>query len=339
MSARHGRPPSQPDPRAHGGTVVPSSYQSTFRADLTALYERLKPATIGCFNPTELSFLPLLTFVRGGSRVWFIDWNAGHVQSLLAGERTANGCLACEADLDGGDVCAAYVGGASGSCCERAASLRGDEICTQYSPGRRLRVINGDSGRGRGAMFATRAEGLVASAARPAAAVEAALSLCQSSERVEVPLPLQDGSLDLAIAVLTPARLLQHPFEYFRELLDRRFGDLARRPSRALADKLEELQLALFRVQLDAHVRELARVLDARLGRLYFATVPTEKGHHGSWPLERGVTECFDALARYFLFDFETFPAEAFLRRAPEDRAVVLQAALLQPKPTQGVTG
>lgn len=339
MSARRGRHTPPLPPRSHAVPVAPTSYQSTFREDLTALYERLKPATIGCFNPTELSFLPLLTFVRGGSRVWFIDWNAGHVRSLLAGEHGAHGCLACEAGSDGGDVCAAYVSGPSGSCCERSASLRGDETCTQFTPGRRLRVINGDSGRGRGAMFATRAEGMVARAAKPTIAVDAALELCKSTALVEVPLPLQDGSLDLAIAVLTPARLLQHPFEYFRELLDRRFGDLARRPSRALAGKLEELQLALFRVQLDAHVRELARVLDARLGRLYFATVPTEKGHHGSWPLERGVTECFDALARYFLFDFETFPAEAFLRRAPEDRAVVLQAALLQPKPTQGVTG
>jgi hypothetical protein len=61
-------------------------------------------------------------------------------------------------------------------------------------------------------------------------------------------------------------------------------------------------------------------------------TLPVEPVRNGGWLLERGFTECVEELSHHFAFDFEAFPAEAFLRRSHSDRSVVLQAALLRPR-------
>jgi hypothetical protein len=208
--------------------------------------------------------------------------------------------------------------------------------CTQFVPGRRLRVINGDARRGRGASFATRVETVLASAACPTEAVNEAIELCKRSARVDVPLPIEDGLLDLVISVLAPARLMELPFAYFDELMTRRFGAWMANPSSELASEIEDLRRTLFLTQLEAHIRELARLTHPLHGRMYFATLPLEPERAGAWALDRGIADCVDALFRHFAFDFETFPAEAFLRRSRDDQSIVLQAAVLRRKPSLG---
>ena len=319
-------------------------YEATFLADLSAIYEKLHPATVGCFNLSTVSFIPIATFVRGGSHLWFVEQRAGRIEGLLSEDiaREQSGrsaCLACDATLSGDDFCAAYVARTTktGPSCGHLSAVPGDPArCAQFVPGRKLRVIHGDGGRGRGAGFATRVEAVVAGASTPTNAVEAAIDACQRSATMNIPLPIEDGALDLMISVLAPSRLMEHPYAYFEELMTRRFGAWTTHAREKLVRKLDALRGALFQTQLDAHVRELARLAHPRRGRLYFATMSTEVGPNGSWTLERGITACFEALASHFVFDFDTFPAEAFLRRVSDDRSVVLQASLLRPKPRDG---
>ncbi|HSD86161.1 MAG TPA: hypothetical protein VLB44_01555 [Kofleriaceae bacterium] len=320
------------------------AYRATFRADLAAIYERLKPRTVGCFDLVELSLVPLEDLVVGGSHTWFVDGQAGRMRALLAaeigraGDRAA--CLACVPSVDGLDICAAYAPKTSGevrSCQSRSALPRDPEYCTQFAPGRRLRVINGDARRGRGASFATRVETVLASAACPTEAVKEAIEVCKRSAQVDVPLPIEDGLLDLVISVLAPVRLMEQPFAYFDELMTRRFGAWLADPSPELAAEIDELRQTLFLTQLEAHMRELARLTHPGHGRMYFATLPLEPENTGAWSLDRGIADCVDALSRHFSFDFETFPAEAFLRRSRDDQSIVLQAAVLRRKPARGV--
>ncbi len=315
-------------------------YHSLFRADLVAIYERLQPKTVGCFDVAELSFLPLAAFVRGGSATTFIDGQAGSVRALLASEVVAADgrqcCVASGAAVVGGEICDAYAPAeidGKQTCLNRVVLPRELGCCTHFVPGRKLRVINGDARRGRTAAFATRVETVVATAATSVIAVETAIEMCAGSARLDVPLPIEDGAFDLVISVLAPSQLMDQPYAYFDELMTRRFGPWGTQPSADLVRKRDALRLTLFQSQLDAHVRELARLTQALHGRMYFATIPAEPAPDGGWLLERGFAECFDTLARYFIFDFDTFPAEAFLRRSRDDRSVVLQAALLRPKP------
>lgn len=319
----------------------PAAYRATFRADLAIIYEKLRPRTVGCFDLAELSLIPLDMLVRSGTSAWFVDGEAGRMKALLAGELArSNGdsaCVACDSAVNGIDVCSAYAPKQTvdGRCCEsREALPRAPLHCTRFVPGRRLRVIDGDARRGRGAAFATRVETVVAAASTPLDAVEEALVVCRRSAQLDVPLPLEDGALDLVISVLAPAHVMEQPYGYFCELMRRRFGTCPPDQESAVARRLDVLQLTLFRTQLEAHVRELARLTDPRHGRMYFATLPVEAAD-GAWLLDRSATECLDALGRYFAFDFETFPAESFLRRSTDDRAIVLQAALLRPKPKE----
>jgi len=320
-----------------------SSYQATFREDLGAICERLKPATVGAFNLAEISFLPLEYLLRSGSHVWFVEAQAGRMEALIADEivRETDGrrtCLACDAGLDARDVCGAFGAQPTSpvtSCEHLPRTPRADARCARFVPGRRIQVIHGDGGRGRGSAFATRVEAVVAAATTPAAAVDDALELCARSSQVNVPLPIEDGALDLVISVLAPARLMAQPYTYFAQSMARRFGARVERVRGKLRSKLDELQTALFRTQLDAHIHELARLAHPRHGRLYFATIPAEVTD-GVWSIEHGVAECFEALARVFAFDFDTFPAEAFLRHPPTDRSLLIQAALLRPKTTTG---
>lgn len=317
----------------------PNTYRATLRADLAAIYETLRPKTVGCFDLVELSLVPLEHFVNGGSHTWFVDGQAGRVKALLAAEigraseRAA--CMACATSIDGLDICAAYVPGGTEQtrCCESRAALPRDPVhCTRFVPGRRLRVINGDARRGRGASFATRVETVLASAACPTDAVKEARDLCDRSAQVDVPLPLEDGVLDLVISLLAPARLMEMPFAYFEELMTRRFGAWMADPSADLAAQIDDLREALFRTQLEAHIQELARLTHPLHGRMYFATLPLEPESDGTWSLDHGISDCVEALSRYFSFDFETLPAEAFLRRSRDDQSIVLQAAVLRRK-------
>lgn len=318
--------------------TAPQSYRATFQEDLAKLYARLQPKSVGCFDLAELSVIPLDQLVRTGSDAWFVDGNAGRVKKLLAGEvaraNSRAACLACESAIAGEDVCSSYIPKlTNGACCgSREALPRDPTRCTQFVPGRRLHVVNGDTRRGREAAFATRVEMVIAAAATPMAAVDEALEVCRRSAELDFPLPLQDGTLDLVISLLAPARLMEQPYAFFEELLRRRFGVRLSDELAELVNQLEQLRVALFRTQLEAHVRELSRLTHPRHGRLYFATVP-EPAIDGAWPFDHAVADCLGALAQHFDFDFETFPPEAFLRRSLTDRAIVLQAALLRPRP------
>jgi hypothetical protein len=142
---------------------------------------------------------------------------------------------------------------------------------------------------------------------------------------------ISSGAIELLISVLPPSEHLDGPFDRFDALMIRRFGawtDSAR--ARVIRD-LVGLRDELFVAQIDAHARELFRLADKHVGALYFATHPVDPAADGSWLMLRGVPLAFEILARYFAFDFESFPAESFLRRQPNDKRVV-QAALLRPR-------
>jgi hypothetical protein len=311
------------------------------RGDPLQLYEQLRPATVGCFNLGDLAGVPVDTILRGGSQLWLVDWQAGRLEHLLANEvvrERGDGCtcLACETDVAGEDVCASFVRRSMlrAQTCGAYLQTRGRCACAHFLPGRRVRVVLGDDGLGRAAGFATRLEEVGATAATPAAALQAALQVCHRSAHMRVTLPIADGALNFAISVFAPVRLLEQPFAYFDQMMTRRFGAWGQDAAPPLSKLIRELQTSLFEIQLKAHVRELVRQLRPGSGRLYFATVPVEASTSGAWGLERGVSAAFAVLSRHFDFDFDAFPPEAFLRRDPHDRSLVLQAVVLSPRST-----
>jgi hypothetical protein len=136
------------------------------------------------------------------------------------------------------------------------------------------------------------------------------------------------GSIELVISALPPSERLEGPFDHFETLMTRRFDAWH---ATVEPREVEALRVALFAIQIEAHARELHRLVDKHVGGLYFATHPVDPAHDGAWEMLPGVGLGFEILTRYFRFDFESFPAESFLRRQPGDKRVV-QAALMRPR-------
>ena len=316
---------------------VPCAVQP-FRDDLARLYHAMRPSTIAGINVTDLCSLPLDAFLSGTSRVWLVDWEAGRPEQALARQlvRTddAGGhrCLASEQAAHGRMLCGAYLPILGSNVCARFATASDGPLrCNNFKLGSEPRVTVGDGSLGRAAYFATRVEEVVATASTPADAITRALVECRRAVRMDQGINISAGSIELVISVLPPLEHLDSPFHRFEAFMIRRFGawtDSAR--ARVIRD-LVGLRNELFAAQIDAHARELFRLVDKHVGGVYFATHPVEPAADGSWSMWSGLALSFEILGQYFAFDFESFPAEAFLRRQPNDKRVV-QATLLRPR-------
>ena len=315
-----------------------SSPAQPFRDDLARLYRAMRPSTIACVNVTDPSCLPLDVFLVGTSRVWMVDWEAGRPERSVARQlvqRDDAGGLTCLASLQpgrGSPICGSHVPGST-PCARFHAAGSAHRYCANFSLGREPRVVISDGSLGRSTYFAARVEELVALSATPASAVERAVQECVRAGKMDHSVDIASNSIELLISVLPPSDRVDGPFDLFLAVMARRFGALLDAADARFTRDLTELRTQLFVTQIDAHARELYRLVDKHVGGLYFATHPLDPASDGSWAMHQGAALAFEILSRYFAFDFESFPAEAFLRRQPHDKRVV-QAALLRPLPS-----
>jgi len=311
-----------------------------FREDLLQLYRLMRPSTIACVNVTDPSCLPLDAFLSGTSRVWMVDWEAGRPERAVARQLVrrppagSHVCLASEQGARGRVLCSSYLPILGNDVCARfKASSDVSPQCQNYTLGQEPRVEINDGSLGRAAYFATRVEEVVAVSDTPVEAVERALVECQRAGKMDETADIPGDSIELVISVLPPNHRVDGPFDRFDSFMRRRFGAWTERAPRLLIRKIDDLRAELFGMQLDAHVRELHRLVDKHVGGLYFATHPVTPAADGSWSMPQGLPLALEILTHYFDFDFESFPAEAFLRRDPHDKSRVVQATLLRPRP------
>lgn len=317
----------------------PSALGSPLVDDLRRLYADLAPKTVGCFLAEDLAHVPIAEFLHGGSRVWAVDWWRGRPHQAMAASavREEGGEYTCRISGRGAAACRSFVtppDGRSQRVCASFVLVKGaPPRCGRFAPGPEPTVLVADGAMGRAARFAMRVEEIVVRSRSADEALRSALAECQPCAEMDLPVDVPTGSLDLVISVLVPTRIGEPSFNYTRGLLRRRFGpsgDAAR-----LAPILQRLRAALFRMQIEGHLRELHRLVDKSRGHVCVVTEPVAStGRENDWALAPGIPLLLELIHRHFTFDFGRLSLASFLRHAsaPDGRAQLVQAVVLRPR-------
>jgi hypothetical protein len=136
------------------------------------------------------------------------------------------------------------------------------------------------------------------------------------------------------------------PYRYFSKLLELKFGrEQILRKEKILMPLMKELRAALFKIQVEGHVREIYRLLNKEHGKVYFSAelfcaLPHAEGpapRVGDYFMVHQMPDALEILSQFFFFDFQLIPPETSLRNTQigEGHSVV-QCYALTPKPHLG---
>ena len=314
------------------------------RENLSRFYRLFKPKEIGCLGSGCLNDIPIEEFLRGGSRVWLVDWIPGISEKsfafdLIRSDDAGHACILCNLPGGGEHFCKNFKAPEQKAhVCDNFCLTEGfPPRCARYAPGSEPRFITCDTTLGRATCFATSAERIVARAKTPAECFQAALEECRRScWKLNRKLDIPDGTLDFVSSVMVMSQFEHEPFTFFSRLLARRFGEerLAKEEEH-LAPLMEGLRAELLRMQVEGHAREMYRLVNKKRGHAYFSVELFEKhADRKDFFVVEGAASMLETLGNYFFFDFEALPLDRALRRVNvgEGRSVV-QSFLLAPAP------
>lgn len=315
------------------------------RAQIAELIEAIDPKRIGCLGAGYLNDIPLELLCEPNRTTYLVDWIPGvSVEgvrgSIISQEGGDYRCLFCSHaspeqhctafrldDHEPRTVCDAF-------CPVLEPTLH----CEKYEPGPAPSFVTHDMTAGVAVAFAKRARVIVQKSRTPEEAFRRAAAACRTLRRVRDPIPIEDDSLDFITCSMVVSQFDAEPYKYFSMLLEHKFGrEALLQHEEKLTEMMEELRSALFRIQMEAHVDELYRLVEKEHGVVYFSvelfrSIPRSPYYF----LVHEIPRALDLIGRRFNFDIERIPPKNALRSTPiGDATSIVQCYVLKPKLAQ----
>lgn len=284
------------------------------KQNIAELVHRLSPTSVAILGAGYLNDIPLTDLLAAGRQVYLVDWLEDApvvgVSRLLLQQDEEDAqyrCLFCDMRT-GKDYCKKFSGEylAEGVCTAFLPSTVPYLTCENYEPSDEPRFIRADITGGIARSFAANIEEQLLFCSTPR---EALLQANSYVERYQYrPLPIEDDSVELVTSSMVLSHFDFEPYNYFVALLEDRFGRKQLQAQEAeLNAHMEELRTRLFTLQVDAHAREIYRIVKKdNQARVYlsaelFRSYPNSKHSF----VVRDMPGVLEILDKYFLFAFE----------------------------------
>ena len=314
------------------------------------LCQILHPQSVVCMGAGHLNDIPLESLIAGNADIYLVEWIDGVAEQsfqldLVKQIEQRAVCLVCQCSGDPSKYCHHYRMedrrsplGAAGPAdhCDNFVPADGKAaaLCGNYAPGPYPRYLHADVTGGVAEHFARQAAAVLRQAEKPKQAFREAIRI-SAHPRADSALPLADHSVDFITSSMVVSQFDFEPYSYFVRNLYARFGRQAvERNSDALNALVETLRNNLFLTQVEAHCREISRLLKPD-GRVYFSIEALHRDRPSDhWFYAEVTCKAMEIIARHFLFDLDTQPDMIVPARTEMVRggASVIHSYLLLPR-------
>jgi hypothetical protein len=329
------------DQRLNGGLALCRRAFTEHRAIISRMIGRFHPRSIAVLGSGYLSDIPLSDLIAHTNKVYLVDWIEGGARiglsrSIVSGKDNHFDCLFCQVRT-GRKYCRNYIGECheKGVCSAFKLVEQPALTCGNYDPADDPVFIRADITGGVASRFAEAVEKIVAAAHTPKEALIKAIKRINSIKYNNI--PLMDDSIDLVTSSMVVSQFDAEPYAFFAQLLMKRFGfDELRKHEAKLKPLVEQLRTRLFVMQVDAHVRELYRILKKDgSARAYLSSelLRSYPGGEEQYFLVQDVVKALEVVDRYFAFELDELLGDQLLSKvALGDGVSVNQNYVLVPK-------
>lgn len=353
-------PPLDWDDYLKPPAISPAEHKAISAAAFTAQKENiaklcrvLHPRSVLCLGAGYLNDIPLETLIAENADIYFVEWIDAITEQSLRHDLMKHieqrfVCLVCQSAGDPKKYCQNYrMEAARPSFLARPAravdhcdnfiraDAGADALCGNYARSAFPRIIRADVTCGTAESFARQASAILRRAKHPQQAFRKAIDL-STQVRGDAALPLADRSMDFITSSMLASQFDFEPYTYFIRNLYLHFGrEAVARHSDAVNALAETLRNNLFLMQLEAHCREIARLLKPD-GCAYFSIETLHRERPSDhWFYAEVAGKAMEVVARHFLFDLDTLPELIVPARSNMVRGgtSVVYSYLLLPKP------
>lgn len=290
------------------------------REAIDSLCRVLRPQTVVCLGAGHLNDIPLERLIADNADIVLVEWIPGISEQSFRRDLVRQveqhfACLVCRCAGDPKNYCLNHADDGAGAaragdhCANfEAAAADGVPLCEHYAPGIFPRFVHADVTGGVATHFMREAASVLRQAKKPRQAFREAIQI-SAHPRAQAALPLADGSADLVTSSMVASQFDFEPYTYFIRNLYARFGrDAVERNAEMAGELAETLRNNLFLTQVEAHCREMQRLLKPG-GRIYLSieTLHRDEGA-AHWFYAEATAKALEVVARHFLFDLETAP-------------------------------
>lgn len=306
------------------------------------LIEETRAQCIAFLGSGYLNDVPIELLFNNGNTTYFVDWipevsEEGLRGRIITEDEGRFNCLFCSCD-DPSQYCCKFRGPISkpGNVCQAFRPVKEPCVyCENYMPGDRPDFVARDITAGRAKRFAEQANRLVLSCHSPEQAFQKAIRSCYADARYYEELPIDSNSVDVVTSSLVASQFDNEPYHYFSILLELRFGrERILQREKRLRNLMEQLRTALFKHQMDGHVREMYRILDKDGGKGFFSVelfrnLPGENRFF----LIKEICFALEMLSQYFHFNFHHLAVKEILQaETMGDGTSIIQSYVITPR-------
>lgn len=281
--------------------------------NIAELIHSLSPTRVAVLGAGYLNDIPLADLLAAGRTIYLVDWQEqapkiGISRLLLHQDKDAQyRCLFCDMRT-GKDYCANFSGEylTEGVCTAFTLVTSPFMTCERYTPTKEPRFIKADITGGVARSFADNIEEQLMFCTTPREAFLRGMN-CMEQYHYR-PLPMEDNSMDLVTSSMVMSQFDFEPYTYFATLLEERFGrkELQKQES-SLRPLMEEMRTRLFTRQVEAHVREVHRIVKKDNQARVYVSAELFRSYPGSEHcfVVQDMPLALAILGKYFLFAFD----------------------------------
>jgi hypothetical protein len=323
-------------------------YEKAFgdhKENISNMIHSLSPNSIAVLGAGFLNDLPIDDLLAQGRKVYLVDWadNAstfGMARSIVSKDiNDCYSCLFCKKGT-GKEYCRNFTGEfiADGVCTVFESVEEPYVTCKNYEPAVEPSFIKADITAGVARSFAEKIEKRMASCKTAKDAFLTAIAIADNYHHT--PIPVENNSMELVTSSMVLSQFDFEPYTYFSTLLQKRFGrDELERHESKLLPLMEKLRTKLFTLQVDAHVKEIYRIVKKDDQARVYVSAELFSSHSGSdkFFLVQDMPKALEALGKYFFFEFGELLEGKVLRKAEIGEGVSInQNYMLIPKTEVG---
>jgi len=303
----------QAEPNLTSGNF--NMYEQAFveqKQNIADLILGLSPASVAILGAGYLNDIPLAELLSEDRTIYLVDWqdqapkNGVTRRVLQQDDENQYRCLCCNKH-SGKDYCDNFSGKYldDGVCTSFRPVNDPYLTCESYQPAKEPHFIRADITSGVARSFAAHMEEHLMFCSSPHGAFLRAMN-CVDQYQYRA-LPINGNSMELVTSSMVLSQFDFEPYTYFSRLMEEQFGyQTLQQQEQQLRPLMEELRSRLFARQVEAHIKEIHRIVkkDDR-PRVYLSTeLFRSYPDSDHYFVVQDMSMALDIIGKYFLFSF-----------------------------------
>lgn len=311
------------------------------KKNISKLIRALNPSTVAILGSGYLNDIPLPDLIDEQRKVYLVDWienisKTGVAKNIICKhDDDPVECLFC-AKSRGERYCKSYTGEMPGAgvCSGYEAVKEPFDSCKNYVPAADPCFIKADITGGVARSFSERVAGMIGACSTVKQAFIKASAIAEKSKYSMM--EIDSDSIEFVTSSMVLSQFDAEPYTYFSCLLENKFGraEILKHETK-LIPLMEKLRTRLFVSQVEAHVREMYRILikDGR-SRAYLSAELFRSFADGKrFFLVPDMPKAMEIIGKYFFYEFDDDVAVSTLKKSSlGDGVSVNQCYVLTPK-------